>query len=64
MELKVHMNRHEVLLTEEDLIVSWVGDKVLAVFRPVHMGNKAGVSLGKRQIMQSDDWTFFVKTLF
>lgn len=31
--------------TEEDLIVSWVGYEVLAVFRPVHVGDEAGVAL-------------------
>lgn len=36
--------------TEEDLIVSWVGDEVLAVFWPVHMGDEAGVALREKTV--------------
>lgn len=37
--------------TEEDLIVSWVGDEVLAVFGPVQMGDEAGVALREKTVL-------------
>lgn len=41
--------RQEGRPTEEDLIVPWVGDEVLAVCRPVQMGDEAGVALGEKE---------------
>lgn len=53
--------RQERRPTEEDLIVSWVGEEVLAVFRPVQMGDKAGVSLRKREEFMLLEWRFHPK---
>lgn len=35
--------------TEEDLVVSWVSDEILAVLGPVHMGDEAWVALWRKK---------------
>lgn len=37
--------------TEEDFVVSWVGDEVTAVFGPVHVCDEAGVALRRQEFV-------------